>query len=437
MDGTPCPFPFNLQFDMPSELTGNVLVAQSGGPTAVINSSLAGVIDAALNHDCVEEIYGGLNGIQGILNEELIDLAAESQQTIRGLRYTPASALGTCRYKLRREAEYGRILEVFKAHNIRYFFYIGGNDSQDTASRISRTAAAAGWEMRVIGIPKTVDNDLVVTDHTPGYGSVIKHVSSVVREMACDAEAMGQHDLVYVLEVMGRNAGWIAAGATLAKRRDHPEDAPHLIYLPEVAFDPNKMLNDVVGVLKSQRYCLIVVGEGLVDENGNYIATAAGGTDSFGHAQLGGAGDYIKGLIDQHLAGVRTRSVRLGHAQRAAATGASLTDANEAYLAGEAAVEAAMAGITDKMVTLLRGDGDHYTCETGLADLSEVANGVKHLPANWINPDGVSLSHQFVKYAQPLIQDEVTVPRDNGVPAFVRFSGRRVAKQLPAFRLEA
>jgi 6-phosphofructokinase 1 len=416
---------------MSTELTGNVLVAQSGGPTAVINASLAGVIDEALNHECIEEIYGGLNGIQGILKEELIDLAEESQQVIRGLRYTPSSALGTCRYKLRKDSDYARVIEVFKAHNIRYFFYIGGNDSQDTADKISKTAAASGWEMRVIGIPKTVDNDLVMTDHTPGYGSVIKEAASVVKELACDAEAMAQHDMVYILEVMGRNAGWIAAGASLAKRRDVPSDPPHLIYLPEVAFEPNKFLDDVANVLKTQKYCLIVVGEGLVDDSGNYISTSSGSTDSFGHSQLGGAGDYLKGLIDQHISGIKTRSVRPGHAQRAAATGASQTDNNEAYLCGKAAVEAAIDGVTDKMITLVRGDTDHYTCETGLSDLSEVANGIKHIPADWINPDGISMSHKFVKYALPLIQGEVVVPRDQGVPSFVRLARNLVSKTLP------
>lgn len=420
---------------MASELIGNVLVAQSGGPTAVINASLAGVIDEALNHDCIEEIYGGLNGIAGILQERLIDLAAEPQKAIRGLRFTPASALGTCRYKLRKQADFERVIEVFRAHNIRYFFYIGGNDSQDTADKISKLAASSGWEMRVIGIPKTVDNDLVVTDHTPGYGSVIKHVAATVRELACDAEAMGQHDLVYILEVMGRSAGWIAAGATLAKRRDHPEDAPHLIYLPEVPFNTNKFLDDVGNVLRKEKYCLIVVGEGLVDENGDYIATSAVGTDSFGHSQLGGAGDYLKGLIDQHFTGLKTRSCRPGHAQRAAAIGASKTDNDEAYLAGKAAVQAALCGVTDKMVTLIRGETDQYSCETGLSDLSEIANGVKHLPANWINEDGVSLSYQFVKYASPLIQGEVEVPRENGLPAFVKLGKARVAQQLPPYTL--
>ena len=422
---------------MAEELTGNVLVAQSGGPTAVINASLAGVIEEALNHGCIEEIYGGLNGVLGILQENLIDLAEESQQAIRGLRYTPASALGTCRYKLRKEADFQRVVDVFKAHDIRYFFYIGGNDSQDTADKISKLAASSGWEMRVIGIPKTVDNDLVVTDHTPGYGSVIKNVAATVREVACDAEAMGQHDIVYIMEVMGRSAGWIAAGATLAKRRDNPEDPPHLIYLPEVAFETNKFLDDVAEVLKNNKYCLIVVGEGLVDAEGNFISTSGGGQDSFGHAQLGGAGDYLKGLIDQHFDGVKTRSLRPGHAQRAAATNASKTDNDEAYLAGQAAVKAAIAGETDKMVTLFRADSDTYACETGLADLSEIANGVKPLPANWINEDGVSMSYQFVKYASPLIQGEVEIPHENGLPKFVKLGASKVERVLPPYDLNA
>lgn len=418
---------------MSEELIGNVLVAQSGGPTAVINASLAGVISEALNYECVEEIYGGLNGIQGILQEDLVDLAEESQQAIRGLRYTPASALGTCRYKLRKEQDYARVIQVFQAHNIRYFFYIGGNDSQDSTAKISQHAKSVGWKMRCIGIPKTVDNDLVHTDHTPGYGSVIKHIASVVRELACDAKAMGQHDMVYILEVMGRNAGWIAAGATLAKRKDHPNDPPHLIYIPEVAFDTNKFLEDVTRVLKTEKYCIIVAGEGLTDENGDYIATSGANTDSFGHSQLGGAGDYLKSLLDQHVSGIKVRASRLGHTQRAAAINASQTDNNEAFLAGQAAVQAAIDGITDKMITLVRGDTDQYTCETGLADLAEVANGVKHVPASWINEDGVSLNFQFVKYAQPLIQGEVTIPRDNGLPHFAELAKIPVEKTLPAY----
>ena len=274
---------------MSEELIGNVLVAQSGGPTTVINSSLAGVITEALNHDCIEEIYGCLNGVLGILNENFIDLAEESQQAVRALRFTPGAALGTCRYKLKKEQDFERIVDVLVAHNIRYFFYIGGNDSQDTASKISKHASARGYEMRVIGIPKTIDNDLPITDHCPGYGSVIKHIATVVREMSEDHEAMGQHDLVSIVEVMGRNAGWIAAGAALAKHRNNSEDAPHLIYLPEVPFSTEKFLEDVQAVLQKNKHCMVVVSEGIVDAEGNYIAAQAG-TDSFGHSQLGEIG---------------------------------------------------------------------------------------------------------------------------------------------------
>ena len=417
---------------MSEDLVGNVLVGQSGGPTAVINASLAGVISEALNHADIEEIYGCLNGVLGILHEDLIDLAAESQQTIRGLKFTPGAALGTCRYKLKKQADFDRVLEVFKAHNIRYFFYVGGNDSQDTADKISKLAQAQGYALRVIGIPKTIDNDLVTTDHTPGYGSVIKYISSTIREIACDNAAMGQHDLVQIVEVMGRNAGWIAAGAALAKRRDQPHDAPHLIYLPEVAFSTEKFVADVQRVLKREKFCLIVVGEGLVDADGNYVS-AAEATDAFGHAQLGGAAEFLQSLVEQNLPGVKARSVKFGMAQRAAAHLGSKTDADEAFLAGQAAVKAAIRGETDKMVTLLRGETDHYTVETGLAPLSEIANGVKKLPREWINEDGVSMNHQFIRYATPLIQGETQIAFEHGLPAFARLDKVTVDKQLPAY----
>ncbi len=415
---------------MAEELTGNCLIAQSGGPTTVINSSLAGVITEALNHEEIEEIYGGLHGILGILKEDLVDLAEESQQTIRGLRHTPSSILGTCRFKLKKAQDFDRVLAVFKAHNIRYFFYIGGNDSQDTADHISKLARERGYPLRVIGIPKTVDNDLVATDHCPGYGSVIKYVATTVREIAGDNESMGQGDLVSILEVMGRNAGWIAAGSTLAKRREHPNDPPHLIYLPEVAFSPQKYLDDVQRILSKRNYCFVVVGEGLVDQDGNYLATAGAQTDSFGHAQLGGAGEYLRGLAQQHLS-VKARTAKLGISQRAAAHCGSQTDNDESFMAGQAAVKAAVVqGETDKMVTLIRGDGDQYSCETGLCDLEDVANGVKMVPVSWINDDGVSLNYQFTKYALPLISGEMNIPYENGVPKFVHLDKIRVRRLL-------
>lgn len=420
---------------MSEQLEGNCLVAQSGGPTSVINASLAGVVAEALNHECIEEIYGGLNGVLGILNEQIIDLAAESQQNIRGLRYTPGAALGTCRYKLRSQADFDRVLQVFEAHNIRYFFYAGGNDSQDTANKISKLAQERGYALRVIGIPKTIDNDLVTTDHTPGYGSVIKYIATTVKEIACDNAAMGQHDLVQIIEVMGRSAGWIAAGAALARRRDDPSAAPHLIYLPEVAFSPDKFVADVQHVLQKERYCVVVVGEGLVDADGNYISTDSAGADAFGHSQLGGAGEYLRGLVEESLQ-VKARSVKLGMAQRAAVHCASQTDNDEAYLAGQAAVQAAVGGQTDKMITLIRGEGETYSCGTGLADLAEIANGVKKLPANWINEDGVSMNYNFYKYALPLIQGEVQVPYEDGVPALVKLKMVKVERKLGAHSFE-
>ena len=416
---------------MSEELEGNCLVAQSGGPTSVINASLAGVVAEALNHECIEEIYGGVNGVLGILNEQLVDLAAETQQTIRALRHTPGAALGTCRFKLKSQQDYDRVLKVFEAHNIRYFFYAGGNDSQDTADKISKLAQERGYELRVIGIPKTIDNDLVTTDHTPGYGSVVKYIATTVKEIACDNAAMGQYDLVQIIEVMGRNAGWIAAGAALAKSRDEPNAAPHLIYLPEVAFSAEKFISDVQHVLQKEKYCVVVVGEGLVDADGNFVSTASASADAFGHSQLGGAGEYLRGLVEETLQ-IKARAVSLGMAQRAAVHCSSQTDNDEAYLAGQAAVEAAIAGETDKMITLVRGDGETYTCETGLTPLAEIANGVKKLPESWINEDGVSMNFNFYKYALPLIQGEVKVPFENGVPVLAKLKMVKIPRKLGA-----
>lgn len=419
---------------MPEPLNGNCLVAQSGGPTAVINASLAGVISEALNHECIENIFGANNGVLGILNEDLVDLAEESQQTIRGLRSTPASALGTCRYKLKKSSDFDRVLRVFAAHDIRYFFYIGGNDSQDTAHKIGVLAKERGYDLRVIGIPKTVDNDLVATDHCPGYGSVIKYIASTVKEMACDHEGMGQGDLVSIVEVMGRNTGWIAAGAALARRRDILTDPPHLIYVPEVRFDSNRFLADVQRVLSTERYCMIVAAEGLTDLNGNYLA-ASDKTDAFGHSQLGGVADVLSRLVEEGL-GVKARTAKFGIAQRAAAHCSSQQDNDEAFLAGRKAVEVAVHGVTDKMITLVRGETDNYSVETGLADLETVANGVKTLPANWIGEDGCSLNYQFYKYALPLIAGEVSVPFENGVPKFAKLSRTRVPRSLEAHQWE-
>ena len=418
-----------------AELEGNCLVGQSGGPTAVINATLAGVIEEALNYECIEEIYGSLNGVMGILNEDFVDLASESQQAIRGLKSSPGAALGTSRFQFKKQADFDRALEVFGAHDIRYFFYIGDNDSMSTAARLNAQAAAQGYELRVIGIPKTIDNDITRTDHTPGYGSAIKYVATTVREMALDNEAVGQGDYVSILEVMGRNSGWIAAGASLCKHRDKPHDPPHLIYLPEVAFSEQKFIEDVQRVLQRERYCVIVVGEGLVDADGNYVSMSSSSIDAFGNVQLGGSGDYLKDLVQKNL-NVSARSCKLGIAQRTATHCASQTDADEAYLAGQNAVIAAVAnGETGKMVTLQRGDSDTYVCETGLAELSEVSEGTKRIPADWINDDGVSMNYPFVKYALPLIQGEVDVSYENGLPVYAKLRRVPVEKRLGAYAL--
>lgn len=417
---------------MAEELTGNCLIAQSGGPTAVINASVAGVVAEALNHAAIEEVYGALNGVLGLLGEDLVDLAAESQQAIRGLRYTPGAALGTCRSKLKQPAEFERVLEVFKAHNIRYYFHIGDGDSQETAIKIAELAKAQGYDLRVIGIPKTIENDLSATDHCPGYGSAIKYIGATVKELALDADAMGQGDLVTLIEVMGRNSGWLAAGASLAKRRDHPNDPPHLVYLPEIPFTNEKFLDDVRRVLKREKHAVVVVGEGLVDKDGNYVSVETSSTDAAGHTQLGGVGEFLKDLVESQI-GAKARVARLGITQRAAAHLGSKTDADEAFLVGQAAVKAAIAGESDKLVTLVRGDGDNYTCETGLSALGDVTGNLKRLPKEWINEDGVSLNFQFFRYATPLIQGEVTVPYDNGLPAYAKLSKEGVDKTLPAY----
>ena len=295
-------------------------------------------------------------------------------------------------------------------------------------------AQKKGYALRVIGVPKTIDNDLVTTDHTPGYGSVIKHIATTIREVACDNAGMGQHDFVQIIEVMGRSAGWIAAGAALAKYKDNPNSAPHLIYLPEVPFSKEKYIEDITRVLKKEKFCLVVVGEGLVDADGNYVSTDSATADAFGHSQLGGAGEFLRSLAEENLS-VKARSVKLGMAQRAAANSASKADSDEAFMAGQAAVKAAVEGETDKMVILVRSEGDSYACETGLAPLSEIANGVKLLPESWINEDGVSMNYNFIKYALPLIQGEVEVPFENGVPQYIELKKIYVDKQLPAYTL--
>lgn len=414
-------------------LTGNLLVAQSGGPTPVINASLAGVISAALQfEDEIGEIYGAVNGVEGILSENLVDLAAESQQTVRLLSTTPGAALGSCRRKLNTPEEFARILEVFKAHDIRFFHYIGGNDSQDSSKKIADYCASQGYEVRVIGVPKTIDNDLPITDHCPGYGSTIKYVATTVRELSLDSASLGRNNLVTIVEVMGRGAGWIAAGATLARRKGVPEDAPHIVLLPEAAFDAAAFAERVREVLTRQTHCVVVAAEGLKDAAGNFLG-AGTGVDAFGHPTLGGVCEYLKSVIENTFAGVKTRCCRLGHVQRTASHCASMTDITEAFEAGAAAVKAAVAGETGKMVVIVRDEREHYSVRMELSELDGIANGEKLFPAAWIGGDGMSVGGQFAKYALPLIYGEPKLSYENGLPKYAELARYGVEKKCPPF----
>lgn len=417
----------------------NAIVAQSGGPTTVINASAAGVIQQVLKapDNKINRIFGATNGILGVLKEDLFDLGAETPETIEAMKRTPAAAVGSCRYKLKSldesRADYERILDVFKAHDIHYFFYIGGNDSMDTADKVNKLAKETGYDLVSMGVPKTIDNDLACTDHCPGYGSVAKYVATCAMEAGKDTEALYTTDTCTILEVMGRNAGWIAAATGLASRC--PEDAPHLIYLPESAFSFEKLVKDVKKVLKEFNRVFIVAGEGLKDENGNYITADSGefSKDSFGHAQLGGVAEMLKAVIEKEV-GIKARVNKLGTNQRSAMHFASLTDINEAYLCGQMAVKHALEGENGKMVTLIREEGTEYKCTTGLAELSEVANGEKMMPAEFINAEGNHITDAMRDYIRPLVQGQapVTIGVD-GLPMFMRFERKALKKQLPKY----
>lgn len=420
-----------------AELRGNLLVAQSGGPTAVINASVAGVIQQAGKHEAIEEIYGGLNGILGILNEEIIDLQDEQNKAIEGLKHTPAAALGTCRYKIdfkkkpdQAARDMNRLFEVFQAHNIRYFFYAGGNDSQDTAHKIHEEAIKRGWEMRVIGIPKTIDNDLPHTDHCPGYGSAIKYNGATLMEIAIDVGSMATDDgACCVIEVMGRSAGWIAAGSVLAKR--NPDDAPHIVLLPEIPLDEEGFFKRVQEVVERLKYCVVVVGEGLKNKAGEEIAADKSRLDAFGHAVLSGAAEHLADMVSNKLK-LKSRSVKLGYAQRAAAHFASATDVLEASACGEEAVKAAIDGQSGFMVKIVRVQNSPYKWSLGLQPLGDIAN-VEHLvPREWISADGFMPNEKFIEYARPLIEGEVKFPIEGGLPKYVTLEKSRVEKKLPA-----
>lgn len=418
-----------------AELVGNLLVAQSGGPTSVINASVAGVIQEAGKNGCIEEIYGGLNGIYGILNEELIDLNDEKARAIEGLKYTPGAALGTCRYKIdskkkpeQAAKDMDRLFEVFQAHNIRYFFYVGGNDSQDTSNQIHAQAVQRNYEMRVIGVPKTIDNDLPHTDHCPGFGSVVKYNATTVMEVALDISGMATDEgACCIIEVMGRTAGWIAAGTVLAKRS--PEDAPHIILLPELPFNEEVFLAKVKEVVDRTRCCVVVVGEGVKDAGGKELGADSSRLDAFGHPVLSGAAERLAELVQAKL-NTKTRTVKLGYAQRAAAHCASQRDIDEAVVCGEAAVRAAVDGRSGFMVKLVRTSSDPYHCGTDLQDLNDIANAVHVIPREWISEDGLLPNEQFVQYCRPLIEGEPKVPHEGGLPKYTVLARSMVDKVL-------
>ena len=421
-----------------SQLTGNLLVAQSGGPTCAINASIAGVITEAGKHpDQIEEIYGGLNGILGILNEELVDLQEEQRSTIEGLKYTPAAALGTCRYKIdfkkkpeKAAQEMDRLFEVFGAHNIRYFFYAGGNDSQDTSHKIHEEAVKRGYELRVIGVPKTIDNDLPFTDSCPGYGSVIKYCATTTMEVGTDVASMATDDgSCCIIEVMGRSAGWIAAGTVLAKR-GNPANPPHIILLPEIQYDVDEFLAQVKATVEAYKYCVVVVGEGIRNKAGEEIGADKSRLDAFGHPVLAGAAEKLKEFVQGKL-NTKTRTVLLGYAQRAAAHFASLTDITNAFACGEAAVKAAVEGKSGYMVKIVREtENGKVRWSTGLQPLSEVANVEHFVPREWVNLDGFLPNEQFVEYASPLVEGEVRPPVEGGLPKYIVLEKSKVEKKL-------
>ncbi len=382
---------------------GNLAIGQSGGPTAVINSSLCGVIHEALAHDEIGEIYGMFRGIRGLMDDQFLDLRRQSAEVIDGLRRTPSAALGTVRYKVNPE-DYERILEVLKARNIRYLFYIGGNDSADTSLKLHRLAAAAGYELHVIAVPKTVDNDLYGTDHCPGYGSAARFVATAVRDTGRDTEAMGPVRPVKVVEIMGRNAGWLTAAAALA--REEKGDAPHLVYVPERPVSVEQLLEDVQCCYDEREHVVIAMSEGAQEAPGKTFGEEYAPTevDAFGHRMKGGVSDFVASIVKGRL-GLSARIDKSNYLQRSFMVCASPIDLEEAYRVGRQAVKEAVAGHLEGLVTLVRDPGPEYHCSVGLASLKDVANKEKKLPADFMNEAGNWPTEAFLSYARPLLGD--------------------------------
>lgn len=397
-------------------LKGRCVFAQSGGPTTVINASIAGGLLEALENESVTGVLCAHHGIKGVLDEDFFDISLEDKAELEALKHTPASAFGSVRYKLKNPAEddsdYRRILEVFKKYDVRYFFYNGGNDSMDTCDKISKYMQKSGYDINVIGIPKTIDNDLCGTDHCPGYGSAAKYIANSIMEINRDA-SIYPSPLVVVVEIMGRNAGWLTAASKLASINGFGAD---LIYLPETPFSYEKFLSDVKAVADAKKYCVVAVSEGIRFENGKYVGEDQSSTDVFGHSQLGGVCSVLKAKVK--TLGLKCKAVELNILQRCAAHCASDTDVEESFNAGRQAVKKAVAGETDKMIAFRRKQGETYEIEYVAEPLSSAANAEKRIPAEWITADGTDLTDDFVAYALPLIAGEPKRRLKNGLPVY-------------------
>ena len=404
-----------------SQLKGACVIGQSGGPTSVINASAYGVIRAALDCPDITAVYGMAHGIKGMLNDQLYDMGQEDAKELELLLNTPSSELGSCRYKIADpdvdDTDYKRILEIFQKYNIRYFFYNGGNDSMDTCAKVSRFMAKSGYECRVMGVPKTIDNDLFGTDHCPGFASAAKYIATSCAEVYKDARVYDT-GMVTVIEIMGRHAGWLAGAAALA---GVVGCAPDLVYLPEVDFDMDKFLNDVDAIYKKNGNCIVAVSEGIHYADGSFVSEAkTSATDGFGHAQLGGLAALLANIVKEKT-GAKVRGIELSLLQRCGSHLASQTDIEESFLAGKTAVEAAVAGETDKMVGFeCSREGGKYVCQTKLFNLSEVANFEKKVPLEWINAEQNGVTQAFIDYALPLIQGETRMKKENGLPRFAK-----------------
>ncbi|MDO5292800.1 MAG: 6-phosphofructokinase [bacterium] len=402
----------------------NVLVAQSGGPTTVINSSLAGVIASALKEKKIDKVYGARNGILGVLRDNIIsldELFGKNNGLLEQLKTTPSMFLGSCRHKLanidQSTEEYKKIFEIFEQYNIRYFFYIGGNDSMDTVAKLSQYAKQIDYDIQIIGIPKTIDNDLVGIDHTPGFGSAAKYIASSFLEISHDTYIYDTESVV-IVEVMGRNAGWLTASAVLA--RNEYSAAPHLIYLPEVAFSQKAFLDDVRRMIKENKQVVIAVSEGIKDGSGEYVSAGSAKLDSFGHAQLSGTGKYLEELVKNEI-GCKVRSIELNVLQRCASHLSSLTDIEEAYQLGYQGVQRAVEGHTCEMMSLTRVSNAPYEVAYQTVDVMKVANAEKKIPAEWINESGNDVTDKMVEYLRPLILGEPKVEYTFGVPKYLHF----------------